>query len=79
MLVNHHLKIEPIEYQSFISTDKGQFDEIGVVIDKDPELAKVEIGKRVYFDSFLAHKIPNPENPQKFFWYVKFEELFDVI
>ena len=79
MILNRHLKIEPIVHESFVTTEKGLYDEIGIVVDKDPSIQDISIGSKVYFDSWLAHKISKEGDDKKFYWYVKYDELFDAI
>ena len=77
MILNRYLKIDPIKYEGFMATEKGEYDEIGIVIDKDPLITDIPIGTKVYFDSWLAHKIPKQGENGKFYWYAKYDELFD--
>ena len=72
--INNHLIVEPVEHESFIASADGTFDEIGVVVEVPVELeidttgttaldqkglrSAVEVGDKVYFDSWLAAKYP---------------------
>lgn len=87
--VNNHLLIEPLRHDSFISSDKGTYEEIGVVIDADEPLLrdrkflpsvgvvdsppKIKKGDKVYFDSWLAAKYPKSET--EFYWLVKWSDV----
>ena len=84
--INNHLIIEPVEHESFIASSKGSFDEIGIVkavpveyhaflggtTSDKPML--IEVGDRVYFDSWLAAKYPTGEG-DKTFWLVNYEDI----
>lgn len=73
--VNNHLIIEPEKKDSFIKSERTQFQEVGVVISQSEEIKKDYTGKRVYFDSWLAAKFPKVDSPQEFFWLVKFDDV----
>ena len=81
--INNHLIVEPVEHESFIASTKSTFDEIGVVkaVPKDYEFSgstvfpsTVEVGDKVYFDSWLAAKYPTGEG-DKTFWLVNYEDI----
>lgn len=78
-----------MEHESFIASAKGTFDEIGVVRALPPELQDVfgtnststvdslrtvDVGDKVYFDSWLAAKYPTGEG-DKTFWLVNYEDI----
>ena len=84
--MNGHILISPLEHKSYLPTDKGTYEEIGVVIDAadgitekrewngkeyPPELSK---GDKVYFDSWLASKFPTGEGDE-YFWLVPFKDV----
>jgi co-chaperonin GroES (HSP10) len=72
--VNGHLLIEPLTHESFVASQKDQYDEIGTVVDRDLHLTGViEPGDKVYFDSWLAAKYP--KNDREFYWLVKWEDV----
>lgn len=83
--VNNHLLIEPVKHEGFVSTDKGTYEEIGVVVNvpsptiiaSDPicmPFIAAKIGDKVYFDSWLAAKFPK-EKDGEFYWLVKWEDV----
>jgi co-chaperonin GroES (HSP10) len=86
--INNHLIVEPVEHESFIASANGTFDEIGVVKALPPELdgfeygssttqdlpKRVDVGDKVYFDSWLAAKYPTGEG-DKTFWLVNYEDI----
>ena len=74
--VNGHLIIEPLKHESFMSSEKGTYEEIGVVINAGDWIAleKLKVGDKVYFDSWLAAKYPN-EKEGEFFWLVKWDDV----
>lgn len=81
--VNGHLLIEPVKHETFIASDKTTYQEIGVVLGYSSDLItvgagliarpRVEIGQKVYFDSWLAAKYP--KNDTEFYWLVKWEDV----
>lgn len=78
--VNNHLLIEPLKHDSFISTDKGIYEEIGTVIDiadaLNYEVFPVHKGDKVFFDSWMAAKYP--KNDKEFYWLVKWDDIRGV-
>lgn len=69
--LNNHLMIQPLETDSFMATQKTTYEEVGVVLE-GPEDIK---GCHVYFDSWLAKKFPVTGQPDKFIWFVKYEDV----
>lgn len=71
--VNGHLIIEPLVHESFITSSKETYDEVGIVLAFDNSVSmKVNVGYKVYFDSWLAAKFPKDDT---FFWLVKWEDV----
>lgn len=76
--VNGHLLIEPLVHDGFMASQSETYQEIGVVVDvpnhinhiEDPD---VQIGDKVYFDSWLAAKYPKSDT--EFYWLVKWEDV----
>ena len=75
--INGFLLIEPMVHESFISSDKQTYDEVGTVIARDELIDNVliPIGCKVYFDSWMARKYPNPNKPDTFYWLVHKDEI----
>lgn len=80
--VNNHLLIEPVKHEEFIETQRGTYEEIGIVLalpELFDEIAVAEspkVGDRVYFDSWLAAKYPKEgAKPDEFYWLVKWEDV----
>lgn len=73
--VNGHLLIEPLTHESFVASEKGQYEEIGVVIDVDTNLlvSLCKKGDKIYFDSWLACKYP--KNDKEYYWLVRWEDV----
>lgn len=76
--VNAHLLIEPVKHESFIASDKGTYEEIGVVVatPKDMDICSekpVDVGDRVFFDSWMAARYP--KNDEEYFWLVPWSEV----
>lgn len=74
-LLNGYLKIEPLFHDSFVSSGQESYQEIGVVLARDAKVKNIPIGSRVYFDSFMCKKYPDPNGPGKFQWYVHVSEV----
>lgn len=72
--VNGYVLIEPVVHDSFIVGQKDSYDEIGIVLAADG-ITDLKIGTKVYFDSFMAKKYPNPDKPGEFFWLVHHDEI----
>ncbi|MFA5937637.1 MAG: hypothetical protein WC822_07215 [Candidatus Paceibacterota bacterium] len=75
--VNLHVLIEPVVHDSFIATQKETYEEIGVVVDADVKIKgyEVQVGDKVYFDSWLAAKYPKEGSTDEYFWLVKWEDI----
>lgn len=68
-----------------MASQKETYEEIGTVKSYSPEVVAylaeqklpVEflVGKRVYFDSWLAAKYPKEGNDKEFYWLVKWEDV----
>ncbi len=72
--INNHLKIDPIVHDAFVASQKGQYEEIGVVLDV-AEGVPVPIGAKVYFDSWLAKKFPVLGEHDKYVWFVDYKDI----
>ncbi len=72
--INNHILIEPIPHTEFISSLKETYEEIGLVIDADPNIPlALKAGDKVYFDAYLAAKFPKTEDT--YYWLVKYEDV----
>lgn len=81
--VNNHLLIDPVKQEGFIASQSETYQEIGIVVDFDENInniqltfgSKVEVvkGIKVFFDSWLACKYPNPSGG--FYWLVRWEDV----
>lgn len=80
--VNGHLLINPLKHDSFIASQKGIFEEIGIVLAIAPptriiitptEGFDVKVGDRVYFDSWLIARYPDGKGGE--LWLVKWEDV----
>lgn len=72
--LNNHLKIQPLETDSFMASQKTTYDEVGLVLESADGLDELK-GKHVYFDSWLAKKFPVQGKPGEFVWFVKYEDI----
>lgn len=86
---NGHILIEPLKHESFMSSQKETYEEVGLVVDYDKgfilnridygggqvisQFLELNIGDKVFFDSWLAAKFPKSDN--EFFWLVKWEDV----
>lgn len=70
--VNNHVLIEPLKHDSFVSQEKGTYEEIGVVVSCDESLT-LKPGIRVYFDSWLAGKFPDGKGG--YLWLVSWDDV----
>lgn len=78
--VNGHLIVEPVVHDGFIASQNDKFEEIGTIVAIDTMTydfgERVKIGDRVYFDSWLAVKYPNPGGrADDFLWLVKWDDV----
>lgn len=79
--VNGHILIEPQKQSSFVSTQQGKYDEIGVVLQVPDSLKEMfgeecpEVGQSVFFDSWLASKYPVEGKVGEYYWLVRFEDV----
>lgn len=78
--VNGHLIVKPKTNKTFLPTEKGTFQEIGIV-EAIPQVMTgsymgvisyrnefdVNIGDEVYFDSWLSAKYPTGEGDEEFY------------
>lgn len=73
---NGHILIEPLVHQSFISSQKDTYEEVGTVVHAGDFIQAgkdVKVGDKVFFDSWLAAKFP--KNDDEYFWLVKWEDV----
>lgn len=74
--VNNHLLIEPLKHESFMASQRETFEEIGVVIATGGyrlDCPDLQVGTRVFFDSWLAAKYPKGEDG--YYWLVKWNDI----
>lgn len=74
ILHNGYLKIKPIEYSSFIASQKTSYEEVGEVI-ATANTVNVPIGSLVKFDGFMAKKYPVVGKEDEYEWYIKYDEI----
>jgi co-chaperonin GroES (HSP10) len=73
--VNNHLLITPLEHKTFLPTEKSSYDEIGIIEEVGFTTAiPVKKGDKVYFDSWLAAKLPKGSGDE-YFWLVKWDDV----
>lgn len=87
--VNNHLLIQPMKHEGFIATQRETYEEIGEVLAVSPEFMVtgsssnqmrriIDIGDKVYFDSWLAAKFP-AEKDGEYYWLVNWNDVRAVI
>lgn len=82
--VNGHLVIEPVSHETFMASSQETYQEVGVVVSVSRNLQWVEkgevvstpvnVGDKVFFDSWLATKYPG-DTPDSFVWLVNWENV----
>ena len=76
ILINGYLKIEPVEQDSFMASERTSYEEVGLVVARDEkECADIPVGATVFFDSFMAKKYPVKGEFGKFQWFVHRAEI----
>jgi hypothetical protein len=74
-LTNGYLKIQPVEQDTCVASEKTTYEEVGKVVARDEkECVEIPIGSRVLFDSFMVKKYPAKEFG-KYDWYVHKDEI----
>ena len=90
--INGHLLVEPLTHDSFISTQRETYEEIGVVVDSGvteyqqyhsttshfySEYPKK--GDKVLFDAWVAKKFPKEGKDGEFYWFVPYADIVGII
>lgn len=76
--INWHILIKPLDSKTYLPTEKGTYDEVGIVvrtweqIDINNEYPK--IGDKIWFDGWLASKYPTGKGDEVF-WLVPFNDI----
>ncbi len=73
VLINKYLKVAPVEHESFVPSDT--YEEIGVVVAKDPTVTDIPIGSKVFFDSFMAKKYPVTGKEGEYQYFIHYGEI----
>jgi hypothetical protein len=76
-LLNKYLKIDPVKFDSFISSDKESYEAVGVVL-AAADGVDVPIGAKVWFDSFMAKKYPVVGQDGKYEWFIHIDEVVKI-
>ncbi len=76
VLINGYIKIEPVEQDSFMASEKTTYEEKGrvIAVDNTEGLRWIPEGAIVYFDSFMVKKYPGKEFG-KFEWFIHKDEI----
>ena len=69
------MQIEPIPHESFISTNRETFEEVGILVAKDETITDIPIGARVFFQAWMAEKYPNLDKKGSYHWVVPYSEV----
>jgi len=71
---NTYIQIEPEEHEGFIARENATYDEIGRVVAIDEQLViPIQVGDRVFFDSWMASKFPNESGGH--YWLVPIDNV----
>lgn len=77
--INAHVLIEPIAHDTFVQSNKKTYEEIGIVITRPKLISdefqddKINVGDKVYFDSWLAAKYP--KGTDEYYWLVPYSSI----
>lgn len=71
--INLHILIAPIKSEDFVE-GAGAFDEVGEVLALAEGVTTVQIGQKVYFDSYLVARYPSGDI-DKPYWLIKLEDV----
>lgn len=78
--IHGHILIEPLKHESFISSQKGTYEEIGIVVrlplahgSETSTYGGIKVGEKVYFDSWLIARYPDGKDGE--IWLVKCEDI----
>lgn len=72
---NNFIKIEPVAHETFFGGENPTYEEIGIVLEKDDSIKTINIGDKVYFDSWMVKKYPVEGNEEKFHWLVPYDQI----
>lgn len=74
--INGHVEVKPLKHESFISSQRESYEEIGEIVSMCnglDTLYSFKVGDLVYFDSWLCAKYPKGD--EEFHWLVKSEDI----
>lgn len=72
--INGHVQIRPLKHETFISSGNDQYEEIGEVISLNfASIEDIQVGDRVYFDSWMAAKYPDGNGD--YYWLVEYQHI----
>lgn len=75
-VTNGYLKVEPIESEGFVVSQKETYEEIARVVARDEiRCSDIPLGSKVWFDSFMIKKYPKEGSFGKFDWFVHRDEI----
>lgn len=74
LILNKYIKVDPVNFDSFVSSEKQSYEEIGIVL-AVADGVDIPIGSKVFFDGFMAKKYSDPNNQGKFQWFVQYDEI----
>lgn len=73
--INSHIEIKPLAHQTFIASGTESYEEIGEVISiGDGYFPDLQVGDKVYFDSWMAAKYPKGDTGE-FHWLVEYQHI----
>ncbi len=73
---NNHILIDPIPQDTFVSTMRQTYQEIGMVIKlQENMVTPFNVGDKVMFDAWLAKKYPKEGTTDEFYWLVNIDNI----
>ncbi len=77
--INGHLLIDPVKRESFVSSQRETFQEIGIVLgvshDHPISDSLPQKGDKVMFDAWLGKKFPKEGSDSEYYWLIKFSDI----
>ena len=80
-LLNKYVKISPIKFDSFVSSEKESYEAVGIVR-AVADGVDIPLGSKVWFDSFMAKKYPmlithdgGFTKNTEYLWFINYDEI----
>lgn len=77
--INGHLLIKPLEHKTLLPSERETYEEVGTVIGV-PRLWwlmfwRPQVKDKIFFDSWMAAKYPDPNNSDESVWLIPFQDI----